>query len=104
RARPNQRVAAGDILLLVQPDSATAPNTAPRVSLPSEDETERRVRHEQVYAADRFVRERARQEIAASVRRMLLGYDTEPEEIAAVQEFFDAAIPASAGETVLREL
>jgi acetyl/propionyl-CoA carboxylase alpha subunit/acetyl-CoA carboxylase carboxyltransferase component len=105
RARPNQRVAAGDILLVVLPDAGAAITAGPRVALPDDVHDARGADPSTaVYAADRYVRERARQSIAATVRRLLLGYDTEPGEIAAIREFFDAPLPADPGEIVLREL
>lgn len=105
RARANQRVAAGDVLLIVHADLPAGDDDTPRVALPKE---ENRVaggepRHA-ITADDRYTRERARQAVAGTVRRLLLGYDTEPEETALVQAFFDTPIDAGIGEPVLREL
>jgi acetyl/propionyl-CoA carboxylase alpha subunit/acetyl-CoA carboxylase carboxyltransferase component len=102
RARPNQRVAAGDVLLLVQPDAGGGESDGARVALPADDEAP--PAFADAYSADRYVRERARRAIAHTVRRLLLGYDTEPEEVAEVRALLDAPLPAGLDDTVLREL
>ncbi len=102
RAQPNHRVAAGDVLLVVQPEAGADDGNAPRVVLPEEDKAA--PSFAEAYDEDRYVRERARQAVAHTVRRLLLGYDTEPDEVHDAREFFDAPLPPDLGQTILREL
>ncbi len=103
RARPNQRVAAGDVLLIVQSDASDTDDQQPSIVLPQE-EGSHPLGFDHAYDEDRYVRERARQAIAGTVRRVLLGYDTEPDELHELREFFDSALPDELGPGIVREL
>ncbi len=102
RVRPNQRVAAGDVLLVVQADEGNGEATADRIRLPPGDETP--PAFTDIYSEDRYVREAARRAIANAIRRLLLGYDTEGDEIAEVRDLLDAPLPAELDHAMLREL
>ena len=104
RTRAHQRVAAGDVLVVVQPDSDDASGGAiARIELPRSESVEP-TEPSRVFAEDRYQREEARREIAATVRRLILGYDTQPEEVTALQGFFDTPLPSALDQTLLREL
>ncbi len=110
RVETHQRVAAGDVLLVIQSDNSTDVAQRPRLGLPTtaEDDSAAAAALDtispRIFAGDRFVRETARRAFTGAVRRLLLGYDVEANEIAALGEHFDAALPAEAEEDVVREL
>ena len=103
RAAASQRVAAGDILLIIQPDSADDAQSATRIALP-DSRGGAADSYDELFGEDRYDREKVRHDIAALTRRLQLGYDTEPEQIGALQEFFDSPLPADLDRTIVREL
>jgi acetyl/propionyl-CoA carboxylase alpha subunit/acetyl-CoA carboxylase carboxyltransferase component len=83
RVVPGRQVAAGDVLLVIEAvDDASAPTT-PRIAVQREPD-----------ALD------AREEI----RRLLLGYDWEPERGERLLAFLEAPLPEAASPELLREL
>ncbi len=102
RVRPNQRVAAGDVLLLIQAEDEQSDKAPVPITLP--DDSAKGDPFEAVYADDRFVREQGRQEIHNIARRVLLGYDTEADDVSVLRAFFDSPLPTAPSAEVVNEL
>jgi acetyl-CoA carboxylase carboxyltransferase component len=105
-------VAAGQLLLVVQPDNEpTAEREAPRLALPhSEDpldelyDEENRPQNGALISDDRLQRDRARSATLAALRRILLGYDTAPDRDDTLHEIFERTLPPELSSEVLTEL
>jgi acetyl/propionyl-CoA carboxylase alpha subunit/acetyl-CoA carboxylase carboxyltransferase component len=118
RARKGQQVAAGDVLLVVDPsvEPGRPEPAARRIALPEIPDPlevlfrragEQRLRRADLERADRAPAEARRSAIEAvreEVRRVLLGYDANLERAGLLAQFLEAPLPASLSDAFLWEL
>ena len=112
-ARPNARVAAGTLLLRIEPDGAAqaVPASADRLALPTWDDPLATLRGADgtadlaVFASrDLLVREAALDALAGALRRLLLGFDRRDDLDAPIHALLDAPLPAGLASERLAEL
>ncbi len=109
--RRNERVAAGAVLMVVQPAAAPARAAGERVALPAFDDplqllfgADGKPDLAGIARRDVPVRERALRALTASLRRVLLGYDVGRSQEARLLPLLRDALPAGLGHEFLIEL
>jgi acetyl/propionyl-CoA carboxylase alpha subunit/acetyl-CoA carboxylase carboxyltransferase component len=109
--RRNERVAAGAVLMVVQPEAGPSSAAGERVALPAFDDPLQLLfgadgRPDLTASARREVpvRERALRALTASLRRVLLGYDVGRSQEARLLPLLRDPLPADLGHEFLTEL
>jgi len=117
-AQKGQQVAAGDVILVIEESVETAENGAPRtrLSLPEqldplallfETDADRSLGAPDLETADRADLAARRVAIDAAreeIRRVLLGYDANPDRSKLLTAFLEASLPETISESFCREL